>query len=151
MIKKLEETEGTALLSRNYIGHLAFIDQSSPYIIPITYFFDKEDRCILSYSSEGHKIKAMRRNKQVSLCVDEIDSVNQWRSILVHGEFEEVDGSDAKMLLHRFSEGVKKVIAIKELRDLHFISEFSSKLESAGIPIVYRIKITEISGKFRED
>lgn len=150
MIKKLAETDGTELLSRNYIGHLAFIDQGSPYIIPITYYFDREGQYILSYSSEGHKIKAMRRNKQVSLCVDEIDSVNQWRSILVHGEFEEVEGSDAKFQLHRFSEGVKNVITKKEHRNLHFISEFSSKLETAGIPIVYRIKITEISGKFRE-
>jgi hypothetical protein len=151
MIKKLEDKKRTELLSRNYVGHLAFIDQGSPYIIPITYFYDKEGHYILSYSSEGHKIMAMRRNKQVSLCVDEIDSVNTWRSILVHGEFEEFEGSNAKYQLHEFSEGVKNVIALKEHRNLRFISEFSSKLESEGTPIVYRIKITEITGKYRED
>jgi hypothetical protein len=69
----------------------------------------------------------------------------------VHGEFEEFEGSNAKYQLHEFSEGVKNVIALKEHRNLRFISEFSSKLESEGTPIVYRIKITEITGKYRED
>ncbi len=35
-------------------------------------------------------------------------------------------------------------------KDPEFISEFSSKIYGQGIPIVYRIKIQEITGKFRE-
>ncbi len=64
---------------------------------------------IISYSSEGHKIHGpCVKTRQVSLCVDEIDSVNNWRSVMVHGEFEEVAGPDAKKLLHQFADGVKK-------------------------------------------
>ncbi len=149
-IRKLDHPNRDQLLSRNYIGHLAFIGEGGPYIIPITYYYDKENTRILSYSSEGHKIKSMRRNKLVAFCVDEVDSVSQWRSILVHGEFQEVTGSDAKYLLHRFSEGVKRVIEQKEDKQLHFISEFSSKLQSEGIPIVYQINILDTTGKYRD-
>lgn len=151
MIKRLDHKQEVQLLSENYVGHLAFISEGSPYILPVTYYYDKEQELIISYSSEGHKIKAMRKNKQVCLSVNEIDSVSNWRSILVHGEFDEVHGIDAKYLLHQFSEGVKSVIAKKEHKHLDFISEFSSKLESEGIPIVYKIKITDMTGKYREN
>lgn len=150
MIKKLNQKDEQQLLCNNYIGHLAFIAGGSPHVLPITYYYDRPNERIISYASEGHKIKAMRKNKLVSLAVDEIDSVNRWRSILVHGEFEEVHGIDAKYQLHQFSEGVKEVIARKEKKHLHFISEFSSKLQSVGIPIVYHIKIVDITSKFRE-
>lgn len=149
-IRKLEDSKRDELLSNNYIGHLAFIAEGVPFIIPVTYYFDAEKNRIISYSSEGHKITAMRKNKQVALCVDEIDSVSQWRSIMVHGEFEEVSGGDAKFTLHQFSEGVKKVIERKEKKHLQFISEFSSKLQSEGSPIVYQINIEDTTAKFRE-
>ncbi len=150
MIKNLKDQKGVRILSENYVGHLAFIEGETPYILPITYYYDKENHRILSYSSQGHKIQAMRKHNLVALCVDEIDSVNQWRSVLIHGEFEEIKGSDAKFLLHRFAEGVKEVIARKEKKHLDFISEFSSKLQSQGIPIIYQIKITDTTGKYRE-
>ena len=150
MIKKLDHNEELRLLRDNYIGHLAFIASGSPHVLPITYFYDSVHKRIISYASEGHKIEAMRKNRHVALSVDEITSVNEWRSIQVHGEFTEVQGPDAKFELHQFTEGVKEVISRREKRQLQFISEFSSKIESAGIPIVYHIKITGITSKFRE-
>lgn len=150
MIKKLETRECTELLSNNYIGHLAFIAHKEPYVIPITYYYDKSNNTIIGYSAEGHKIEAMRKNDIVSLEVEEIKSVNNWRSVQVHGMFEELQGIDAKYLLHEFAQNVKKIISRKEGSHPEFISEFSSKLSEQGIPIVYRININEITGKFRE-
>jgi nitroimidazol reductase NimA-like FMN-containing flavoprotein (pyridoxamine 5'-phosphate oxidase superfamily) len=149
-IKTLETQSRDALLGNNYVGRLAFIAKGEPHIIPITYFYDKENNRIISYSSEGHKVEAMRRNKQVALCVDEISSVSKWQSVLVHGEYQEVSGSDAKYVLRLFAEGVKAVIAEKENKKLQFINEFSSKLESLKSPVVYQIKITETTAKYRD-
>ena len=106
---------------------------------------------ILSYSSEGHKIKSMRQNPNISFTVTEIDSVNQWRSVLAHGTFEELDSADAKFYLHEFAEGVKKIIRRKEAKYPQAISEFSSKLDSEKMPVVYRIVIDEFMGKYREE
>lgn len=151
MIKVLEKEECLQLLRDNYIGHLAYISGGSPHVLPITYYYDEATDSLISYSTEGHKIRAMRENTSVSLGVNEIDSVKNWRSILVQGIFEELDGSNAKKILHLFAQGIKDLITGKGALAPRFISDFSSKIYADGIPIVYRIKIIEITGKFRED
>lgn len=151
MIKNLEITECLDLLGNNYIGRLAFVFHGDPYIVPITYFHDSEEKCILSYASKGHKIEAMRNHDSVALQVDEIKSIQEWKSVLVHGEFGELQGSTAKKYLHRFAEGVQNAITNKKGMVPKFIQDFSSRLQRGGIPIVYRISINDITGKFRHD
>lgn len=150
MIVDLKEKECLKLLNENYIGHLGFISKSVPYVVPITYYYDADHHSIISYSGEGHKIEGMRENPMVSMVVDEIKTVNQWQSVSIMGEFEELSSIDAKYLLHKFSEGVKQNILRKEKESHKFISEFSSKISAHGNPIVYRIKIAEITGKYRK-
>ncbi len=151
MIKNLQRKTSLDILCKNYIGRLAYISNGKPYLIPITYYYDDDNNCIISYTSEGHKIESMRINQTVSLQVDEITSVNRWRSVLVHGLFEELEQIDAKFQLHVFAQGVKKVIAERDEENPQFIGEFSSKLTGEGSPVVYRIKIQEITAKQRED
>jgi len=150
MIKNLELSECLELLERNYIGRLAFISHGDPYIIPITFFHDSKEKCILSYSAKGHKIEAMRIYDSVALQVDEIKSIQEWRSVLIHGKFEELDGTTAKSYLRKFAEGVQDTISRKKGATPKFIQDFSSRLQQRGIPIVYRIAINDISGKLRE-
>jgi len=149
MRKNLDKEECKRILGNNYIGHLAYIYRKHPFVVPITYYYDESSNAIICYSGEGHKISAMRKNSAVSLEVSEIESVNNWQSVLVEGVFEELEGIDAKAQLHGFSLGVKDLIIQKERRDLHFISEFSSKIYKDDIPIVFKIQIEEITGKKR--
>jgi nitroimidazol reductase NimA-like FMN-containing flavoprotein (pyridoxamine 5'-phosphate oxidase superfamily) len=146
----LSSNECIRVLKTNYTGHLGFISQGDPYVLPITFYYNQADNTIISYSEEGHKIKAMRINRSVSLQVEEVVSNSNWQSVLVHGTFEEIKGSNAKYLLHQFAEGVKNILNVKEHKHPEFISEFSSKTYSGGVPIVYRIKILEIKGKRKE-
>lgn len=140
----------TRILRNNYLGHLAYLSQGKPYVIPVTYYFDPDENTIISYTSQGHKIDAMRKNNSVAVQVEEMQSMFNWESAMVHGTFEELEGSIAKQKLHQFTEGVKSIIQRKEHKEVEFINEFSSKLYSRGIPIVYRIKILEVMGKRRE-
>ena len=135
MIRDLNIKECIRILDTNYIGHLAYLFRKNPIVVPITYYYNKAGNYIICYSAEGHKIKAMRNNKYVSLGVE--------------GKFEELKGPDAKYQLHEFANGVKKIMLTKEKKNVHFISEFSSKLYSEGIPVVYKINILEITGKKR--
>jgi nitroimidazol reductase NimA-like FMN-containing flavoprotein (pyridoxamine 5'-phosphate oxidase superfamily) len=146
----LNQKEAVELLTTNYIGHLGYISGTSPYIVPITFYYDKDTHTIPSYSSEGHKINAMRINPSVSLCVDEISSVVDWQSVLVHGTFEELSSIDAKHMLHQFSNGVKSIINRVPEKNAQFISEFSAKIEKEKTPLVFRIRIDGITGKKRE-
>jgi nitroimidazol reductase NimA-like FMN-containing flavoprotein (pyridoxamine 5'-phosphate oxidase superfamily) len=149
MIRTLNKIEREKILGDNYIGNLSYIYRGRPFIAPITYYYDKKNNQIIGYSAEGHKIRAMRKNINVSLNVSEIDSVNDWMSVLVQGIFIELEGSVAKAQLHEFSLGVKDLIMKKEHRKLDFISEFSSKIYNDDLPIVFTIKIEEITGKIR--
>ena len=149
MMKNLSAKKSIELLSTNYIGRIAFMAKGNPDIIPITYHYDPEQHSIFSYSSEGGKIEAMRKNRTVAFQVDDITSLNNWRSVLIHGTFEELSGIDAKHILHKFAEGVKINIRRKGVTAPRFLHEFSSKTNTQGIPIVYRINIAEITGKQR--
>jgi nitroimidazol reductase NimA-like FMN-containing flavoprotein (pyridoxamine 5'-phosphate oxidase superfamily) len=149
-MEDLNTKECIALLANNYIGRIAYILKGGPEIVPITYFYDPENNSIISYSGKGGKIEAMRKNSSVSFQVDEISDVVHWKSVLIHGEYEELQGITAKHLLHTFSEGVKKLVLKKEKVSPKFISEFSSKITDNGIPIVYRINIKEVVGRQRE-
>ncbi|TYQ00248.1 hypothetical protein C7447_101858 [Tenacibaculum adriaticum] len=151
MIKSLQEKESFLILKNNYIGNLGYVFQNKPFIAPITYFYDEEKNCIICYSNEGHKITAMRKNNNVSLEVSEISSVNKWQSALVQGTFEELKGSEATAYLHDFSLGVKDLIMRKEVRKLDYINEFSSKIYADDMPIVYLIKVEEITGRMRRN
>ncbi|MDJ0646862.1 MAG: pyridoxamine 5'-phosphate oxidase family protein [Flavobacteriaceae bacterium] len=150
MIRTLNSKENLQLLSTNYIGFLSYIYRNRPFVVPITYFYDKKNNVIISYSGNGHKIRAMRKHDQVSLEVAEIDSVNDWKSILVQGTFRQLQGSEAKAYLHEFSLGVKDLVIKKEGRSLDFISEFSSKIYRDDIPVIYTIKVEEITGRMRK-
>ncbi|MBP0902947.1 pyridoxamine 5'-phosphate oxidase family protein [Mariniflexile gromovii] len=150
MIANLNKTECLKILSRNYIGHLAYIYKNLPFVIPITYYYDQKNVTVIGYSGEGHKTKALRLNNAVALEVSEITTINNWQSVLIHGTFEELDGTNAKSQLHEFSQGVKKLVSAKEKRDVNFINEFSGKVNFEAVPIVYNIKIEEITGKQRE-
>ena len=150
MIKTLGEKEKMLLLRSNYVGNLGYIFQDRPFVVPITYFYNEEQNNIICYSALGHKVNALRKNDAASLSVSHIDSVNDWKSVLVHGRYEEKNGATAKALLHQFSIGVKDIILRKELRDLDFISQFSSKIYKDDTPVVFIITIDEITGKMRK-
>jgi len=149
MINDLGLLDCSEVLNQNYLGRLAYISGKHPYVLPITYFHDTEEKCIISYSSEGHKIQAMRKCEWVSLQVDDIESIQRWRSVQVHGRFEELEGSTAKKYLQKFAEGVQNTISKLNGEKPKFIQDFSNRLQHQKIPIVYRIVIKDIVGKIR--
>ncbi|RSK40434.1 pyridoxamine 5'-phosphate oxidase family protein [Mangrovimonas spongiae] len=151
MITTLHNKERHIILERNCIGHLAYIHENRPFIAPITYFYNKEDNIIIGYSNVGHKIMAMRRHSKVAMEVSEINAINHWKSIVVHGVYNEIDRSEAKAYLHDFSLGVKNLISVKEHRTLDFISQFSSKATQESLPVVFFIKVENITGKMRTE
>ena len=149
MIEKMTHKESAKILTDHYVGHLAYLHGDTPYIVPITYYYDPSENAIFSYSSEGHKIKAMRANQTVAFQIENIESLNSWMSVLVHGTFEELNGSVAKMYLHKFAQHVKNLMARQKGIDTQSIDSFSSKINSGNIPIVYRINVQDIIGRQR--
>lgn len=150
-MRALTKDECFDLLGKNYVGRIGYLSDGKPEVLPITYYFDREKEVILSYSAEGNKINCMRKNPMVSFQVDEVADLQHWKSVIFHGEYEELKRSDAKVTLHNFSRGVKDVVQQKDHKDLIYLSEFSSKIENSQDSIIYQIKILEIKGKERSE
>ncbi|MCA0133748.1 pyridoxamine 5'-phosphate oxidase family protein [Winogradskyella alexanderae] len=149
MIKSIEKSQCSEILKNNYLGYLSYISNNAPYTIPITYFYNEKENYIICYSGLGHKINAMRKNITISLAVADIFAAKKWQSVLVHGRYDEISGGTAKLYLHEFSLGIKSIILRKERQDLDYISEFSSKIYNQDVPIVFLIRIDEMTGKMR--
>jgi len=150
MIKDLELKECLELLGKNYLGHLGYISGKSPFVTPVTYFHDAEERSIISYATTGHKITAMRKYDLVALQVQQVQSIQDWSSVQIHGNYEELQGSAAKKYLHKFAQGVQRTIERIKGEKPKFIGDFSSRLQEREMPIVYRIHIRSISGKIKK-
>ncbi|SFR33318.1 hypothetical protein SAMN04490243_0652 [Robiginitalea myxolifaciens] len=148
-MRVLSDNQCLRVLEDNYIGRLGFISGGGPTILPVTYFYDADGHCIISYSGEGTKIEAMRENGTVALQVDTIISLDHWESVLVHGTYEELSGIDARHLLHKFAEGVRKILLAEDARPGTHLSDISSKVSTDKAPVVYRITIDEITGRKR--
>ena len=71
MITDLTEPRIKKLLQGNYIGSLGFIAHKAPFVLPVTYYYDHKNHCVISYSMEGHKIEALRESPEVALLVYE--------------------------------------------------------------------------------
>lgn len=149
-ITELGDREVREVLHRNYIGSLAYLAQGVPHVLPITYFFDEANASLISYSSIGHKILAMRENPSVALSVYEMDSASHWNSVMVHGTYQELRQIDAKVYLKRFSEGIREKLAAQGGQEQAVIGDFSSKSTDGRIPLVYCIRIEDWTGKRRD-
>ncbi len=148
-IGNLGDRASREVLRRNYIGSLAYLAQGVPHVLPITYFYDEESGSLISYSSEGHKIRAMRDFPSVALAVYEMQSPGHWKSVMVHGSFQELSQIDAKAYLKRFSAGIRKILAARGVDDQAFIQDFSGKAHDGQIPLVFCVRIEDWTGKYR--
>ncbi len=148
-MRVLSDNECLRVLEDNYIGRLGFISGGGPTILPVTYYYDADGHCIISYSGEGTKIEAMRENGSVALQVDTIISLDHWKSVLIHGTYQELSGIDARHLLHKFAEGVRKKLRDEDSESGRYLSDFSSKVTTDKAPVVFRIAIDEFTGRKR--
>ncbi|AUC76490.1 pyridoxamine 5'-phosphate oxidase family protein [Olleya sp. Bg11-27] len=146
MINKLNIKEKNIILSTNYMGDLGYLYNNEPYITPITYYYNESLNTITCHLSNTDNIKALRKKNVVTLCVSDVNSVSDWKTVLVHGTFKEHTGSAAKLMLHNFSLGVKEILINNEDKKLDFINQFSSKVNRNDIPIIFIIEIDTITG-----
>lgn len=138
-------------VGKNYMAKLGYILQNCPFIVPITYYFDEAEACILAYSVHGHKIEGMRKNTTVCLYIDNIVSVTNWKSILIHGSFEELNKLDRGFYLDRLGNGVRTLSKDKEFKGTRALDAFSNVKFLKGDPVVYRINIWEMTGRKRNE
>ena len=82
-ILELSAVEITALLARNRVGRIAYALHDRVDIEPLHYVYS--DGWIYARTSRGSKLATIDKNKWVAFEVDEVASLFDWRSVVVHG------------------------------------------------------------------
>jgi nitroimidazol reductase NimA-like FMN-containing flavoprotein (pyridoxamine 5'-phosphate oxidase superfamily) len=137
MIGMLSKDEIDTVLRTHQVGRLACTVDDHPYIVPITYAYD--GTFIYAYSGAGHKIDVMRRQPNVCFLVDEIAGPSTWKSVIAHGQYEEVVADrDRQAALSCLTPNGSGPV--------------SRGLNGGSRVVVFRIRPHEISGRFeRQD
>ena len=147
MIGTLTKGQCQRILIASMIGRIGCHSEGKTYVIPITYVFD--GGYIYAHSKEGLKIMMMRKNPDVCFQVDQIDNLSNWRSVIAWGKFEELTSSEEQEFALR--------ILINTLHAFHTGDAVKPPPSSGDMnpnkekkPVIYRISIEEISGRFEK-
>jgi len=147
MVGFLTESEIKALLSTNVMGRLGCTDGNIVYVVPISYFYNGVD--IILHSKEGMKIDMMRSNTNVCFLVDELHSFNNWKSVVVWGEYKEVtDAMEKESLMKDF---VQRMLFVKMSVTALPPEQFPMRIHPRDEPmsfIVYKIVVGKMTGRF---
>ncbi len=147
MIAQLKAEEIEEVLKENAVGRIGCNDGNRTYIFPVNYVYD--DKSVIAHSMPGSKIEIMRKNPQVCFEVDEIKSFTHWKSVMTWGEYQELtDESDRYYAMKLF---VDRMIHMK-INEATIHPEITGKKPPASVrPVVYRIIITEKTGRFENE
>jgi nitroimidazol reductase NimA-like FMN-containing flavoprotein (pyridoxamine 5'-phosphate oxidase superfamily) len=144
----LSPTEIEELLASEHTGHLGCSANGEVYVVPITFVYSDDQ--MYGYTHEGKKIDMMRHNPQVCVQVERVAMGNEWKSVIVWGEYHEITdpAKQQEVRLHiaehfaKGSERGEKVVTplIADVGDRRSATDLA--------PIVYRIKIDRKTGRF---
>jgi uncharacterized protein len=141
-IEELSRQASLDLLAQVRFGRLACAKQSQPYITPFYYAYYESH--IYSFTTVGQKVEWMRANPLVCVEVDEVNSPQQWSSIVVLGRYEELTNSE------EWQSTRETVHNLLVQREIWWEPGFAKTIIHGGarplIPVFYRISVEQITG-----
>jgi uncharacterized protein len=136
VIAELDRPEIDDLLESQTVGRIGCHADGLTYVVPVIYAYDGEG--FYAYSLEGRKIRMMRANPRVCFEVDEYDGRGSWRSAIVQGTYEELEGGDAERALALLSARFAARAAT---------SEGERQRRGNGTAVAFRIRLEEVTGR----
>ena len=143
VIRELTTKASLNLLSRIHLGRLACAKANQPFVCPI--FFAYHENGLYCASTIGQKIEWMRENPLVAVEVDEIDSAQQWQSVVVSGRYEQL--ADTPLMRDM------RQLAWSLLQNAHklwwepaYVKTILGGAERPMAPLYFRIGIDRITG-----
>ena len=85
-IDEMGQKEIQEFLQKVGYGHLGYIHEGKPYVMPMHYYLEEKDIYLLT--TEGMKTHDIEANPEVCLQVEEIRTPLHWRSVIVTGKAE---------------------------------------------------------------
>lgn len=94
MIEDMNDNQIVNVLQSQLIAHLACYADKKLFLVPITYAY--KDGYLYCQSKDGLKIQLMRKNPAVCIEVDQIESMRNWRTVILWGEYEQLKNEKDK-------------------------------------------------------
>ncbi len=85
-IDEMGQKEIQSFLQQVGYGHLGYIHEGKPYVMPMHYYLEEKD--IYLFTTEGMKTHDLDANPEICLQVEEIHNPLHWRSVIVTGRAE---------------------------------------------------------------
>ena len=148
MLGALTRVQCEHVLKCELVGRIGCAAADKVYIIPVTYVF--HDKFIYAHSKEGLKIRMMRKNPKVCFQVESRESMRHWRSVILWGRYEELkSSSEQKKALKILSDHLLPFLLSDSLRPVGYV-DAPRQVERERKPVIYRISIDEITGRFEK-
>lgn len=139
MILEMTDAEIDDLLRSQRVGRLGCRDGEETYVVPV--IFAWHERHVYVYTTEGKKVTLMRRHERVCFEVDEYLPNGGWRSVILHGAYEELHGDGAARTLAILSE------RLAPAGDPRRQSDPGTTRGEGRVPVAFRIRADTISGR----
>jgi uncharacterized protein len=149
MVGKLTDKQIELVLHTQLIGRIGCYVSEKIYITPVTYVY--HDGYIYAHSKDGQKVQTMRSNPRVCFQVDSVENMRNWRSVLLWGEYEELTSTANHQAGLKIMADRLTPFSLSETVSLaNNFSQAPLIVEKGARPVVYRIRVTEKTGRYEK-
>jgi nitroimidazol reductase NimA-like FMN-containing flavoprotein (pyridoxamine 5'-phosphate oxidase superfamily) len=150
MLEELNNNQIELLLRSEVIGRIGCYADNRVYVVPVSYAYD--GTYIYAHSKEGMKIIMMRKNPIVCFEIDRMENMANWQSVIATGTFEELtDHSSQAQAMKILIDRLKPIMTSETAQPTHAFSDSHHQNDIKGFhAVVFRIKLTEKSGRFEK-
>jgi nitroimidazol reductase NimA-like FMN-containing flavoprotein (pyridoxamine 5'-phosphate oxidase superfamily) len=138
-VDELTRDEIDDLLRGELVGRIGVHADGKTYVVPVIYAYEGE--CLYVVSVEGLKVRMMRASPEVCFEVDRYEvATGSWRSAIVDGRYEELEGDGAQHALSLLGARFREVRGDAPAGD--------RRPRGDGRPTVaFRIRIVSVTGR----
>lgn len=148
MLGNLNKDQINNILSSQVIGRLGCTDGKHVYVVPVTYTYDGE--YIYGQTKPGKKLDILRKYPTVCFEIDVMTDMRNWQSILVYGTFQELTKEEAEKARDILYNRIYTLNASATTHSFGHDVSGSEVLLKKESPIMYKIVIDEITGRFEK-
>jgi nitroimidazol reductase NimA-like FMN-containing flavoprotein (pyridoxamine 5'-phosphate oxidase superfamily) len=148
MLGELNDIQMDNILNSQAIGRLACTDGKQPYIVPVIFKYD--GKYIYGQSNEGLKLKLLRKNPNVCFEVDRMTDFRNWESIIIYGQFQELDEKEIKEAREKFFDRMFPLMTNSTIHTHEHLVNAEVDDSTRVKQVMYRIKIKKITGRFEK-
>lgn len=148
MLGSLNKLQIDFLLRSEMVGRIGCSAGGMTYVVPITYVYDGAN--ILAHTREGLKVEMMREHPFVCFEVDHVENMANWQSVIIQGQFEELQGKAAEEAIQLLVNRLHPIVNSETMVPRHALESRKTPSAHDLHMVVFRIVIKDVTGKFEK-